>query len=148
MSGGTRSYEMARRLVSMGHEVTLVTSWRNPSHNSDWFVTYESGIKVFWLPIPYSNKMGYLRRLYSFFRFAFEASFKACSIDSDIVFATSTPLTIAIPAVLASRFRGIPMVFEVRDLWPEMPIAIKALTNPLLISLARKLEFWAYRNSS
>ena len=30
MSGGTRSYEMARRLVEMGHEVNMVTSWREP----------------------------------------------------------------------------------------------------------------------
>jgi len=39
-------------------------------------------------------------------------------------------------------------VFEVRDLWPEMPIAIGALTNPLQAKAARALEAWAYRNAS
>lgn len=39
------------------------------------------------------------------------------------------------------------MVFEVRDLWPELPIAIGALRNPFVCSAARRLERWAYRNS-
>jgi glycosyltransferase involved in cell wall biosynthesis len=40
------------------------------------------------------------------------------------------------------------MVFEVRDLWPEIPIAVGALRNPVLIALARRLERFAYRNAA
>ena len=40
------------------------------------------------------------------------------------------------------------MVFEVRDLWPELPIAIRALKSPILIWLAKLLEKFAYSNSS
>lgn len=64
-----------------------------------------------------------------------------------MVFATSTPLTIAIPAIWAKKRLGVPMVFEVRDLWPEMPIAIGALTSPPLKYLALRLERLAYANS-
>jgi glycosyltransferase involved in cell wall biosynthesis len=39
------------------------------------------------------------------------------------------------------------MVFEVRDLWPGVPIAVGALKGPL-IPLARWLERFAYRHSS
>lgn len=39
------------------------------------------------------------------------------------------------------------MVFEVRDLWPELPIAIGALPNPLMRAAARRLERFAYRQS-
>jgi len=147
MSGGTRSYEMARRLVAMGHEVNMVTSWRDVDGRKRPFHTIEAGIKVHWLPVAYSNRMGFNKRLLAFFKFAFASSQKALSLDSDIIFATSTPLTIALPAVFASMRRKIPMVFEVRDLWPEMPIAIGALTNPLLVSASRALEVWAYRNA-
>src|SRR5690606_21172945 len=45
------------------------------------------------------------------------------------------------------RQKKIPLVFEIRDLWPELPVAIKALRNPALIWLAKKLELWAYKNS-
>ena len=87
-------------------------------------------------------------RILAFLKFALRSSRLAAALDSDIVFATSTPLTIAIPAVFASYKRRVPMVFEVRDLWPEMPIAIGSLKNPFLVKAARFLEHWAYRHSS
>lgn len=40
------------------------------------------------------------------------------------------------------------MVFEVRDLWPAVPIALSALNNKVLQVLARWLERWAYKNAS
>src|SRR5690606_26520793 len=54
----------------------------------------------------------------------------------------------AIPAVLGSRRLRVPMVFEVRDLWPEVPIAMGALDFPLAKYLARTLERWAYAHSA
>lgn len=147
MPGGTRSYEMARRLVAMGHEVNMVTSWREEDGRRDWFITDEAGIKVHWLPVPYFNQMSYSRRIKSFIRFALGAARKAASLSADVVFATSTPLTIALSGVYAARRQSVPMVFEVRDLWPEMPIAVGALRGRLAIGCARALERWAYRNS-
>lgn len=149
MSGGTRSYEMARRLVAAGHEVHMITSLRDREHRgSEWFTTVEDGIVVHWKPVHYSNHMSYLQRIKAFFVFAGAASRKAATIDGDLVFATSTPLTIALPAIYSSWRRKVPMVFEVRDLWPELPIAMGALKNPTLRALARYLERWAYSKSS
>ncbi|MCF2908847.1 glycosyltransferase family 4 protein [Pseudoalteromonas sp. DL2-H2.2] len=148
MSGGTRSYEMARRLVAAGHEVHMITSSRDKEcRNVDWFTTVESGINVHWLPVPYTNKLTYQERIKAFFRFAFKAMMKAKSIKGDVVFATSTPLTIALPGVFAAKSNKIPMIFEVRDLWPELPIAMGALNNPVAQWCAHKLEKWAYKNS-
>ena len=148
MSGGTRSYEMARRLVAAGHEVHMITSWRKEgSTKTGWFTTTEQGINVHWFPVPYANTMSYVQRIRAFFDFALAAKRKAVEIRGDVVFATSTPLTIAIPAVFAAKKHQVPMVFEVRDLWPELPVAIGALRNPASIMLAKMLEKWAYRNS-
>ena len=55
MSGSTRSFEFAKGLVKMGHEVIMITSYRESYKNKKWFVTEESGIKVNWLPLEYSN---------------------------------------------------------------------------------------------
>ncbi|NWO07112.1 MAG: glycosyltransferase family 4 protein [Alteromonadaceae bacterium] len=148
MSGGTRSYEIARRMVAAGHEVHMVTSYREQdSDRKGWFQTEEAGIQVHWYPVPYSNHMGFLQRVKAFFAFALAARKKAVELEGDIIFATSTPLTIALPAVPAARKKKVPMVFEVRDLWPEMPIAVGALKNPLLRFAARRLEHWAYHNA-
>lgn len=148
MAGGTRSFEMARRLVAMGHEVNMVTSWRERDGRKSWFTTVEDGINVHWLPTSYSNYMSYEQRIASFFRFALGSARKVASFPADVVFATSTPLTIALPAIYASRRQGIPMVFEVRDLWPELPIAMGALRSPITRGAARLLERLAYKCSS
>lgn len=151
-SGGTRSFEMARRLVAAGHRVTLITSSAFfPSHytfdNKTTFLEIE-GIQLRIIDIPYSNRLSYASRMLAFIRFALLSAMEVVRADNvDVVFATSTPLTIAIPGVIAKRKHKCPMVFEVRDLWPEMPIAIGALRNPLVIKIARMLENWAYSNS-
>lgn len=148
MSGGTRSYEMARRMVAAGHEVHMVTSCRESEvPEQGWYQTVEAGIQVHWYPVSYSNHMSFLRRIKAFIVFALAARKKSVQLDGDIIFATSTPLTIALPAVSASKKNKAPLVFEVRDLWPEMPIAMGALKNPLLRLVANKLEHWAYHNS-
>lgn len=150
MSGGTRSYEMARRIVAQGHEVHMVTTDRATSRSGAdlWRESVEAGIHVHWAAIPYDNRMSYSARIWAFLRFAYEATRRAVALKPDLVFATSTPLTIAIPAVLSSRRAGCPMVFEVRDLWPAVPIAIGAIRNPLLKWASRHLERFAYRNAT
>lgn len=148
MSGGTRSYEMARRLVASGHEVHIITSWRSPSKHANWFEETIDGIHVHWLPVPYDNAMGFWQRIKAFFRFAIKAGPKAARIGGDVVFATSTPLTIVIPGALAAWRLRVPMVFEVRDLWPEVPIAMGFLRNPFTRAAARWLERFAYSRST
>lgn len=147
MAGGTRSYEMAKRLVASGHEVHMITSFRDECEAKNWFYTVEDGVHVHWLPIFYSNILNYNQRIKTFIKFAYASAKKAASIPADVIFATSTPLTIALPAVYAARCQKIPMVFEVRDLWPELPIAIGALKNPLAKYAARRLERFAYKNA-
>lgn len=149
MSGGTRSYEMARRLVANGNEVHMITSSRERNtERKKWVEDIIEGIHVHWISIPYSNKMGFRDRILAFLRFSWSASRKAKQIGGDIVFATSTPLTIAIPGLFLVKRLSIPMVFEVRDLWPELPIAVGALRNPLAKRLARWLERTAYHASA
>lgn len=148
MPGGSRSYEMARRLVAAGHEVDLITSNRVHGSPGGWTLTVESGIRVHWYPVPYSNAMGFASRVFAFFRFAYAAARKAASLKGDVVFATSTPLTIVFPGLFAARRLRVPLVFEVRDMWPAVPIAMGYLTNPLLKKASYYLERLAYRKSS
>jgi glycosyltransferase involved in cell wall biosynthesis len=147
MSGGTRSYEMARRLVDWGHEVQMVTS-RRSGEGRGWTETGEAGIRVHWCPVPYSNHMSFSRRIRAFLDFCRWSAAKAAQLPGDVLFATSTPLTIALPAACAARRKRIPMVFEVRDLWPETPIAVGALKSRPAIAAARWLERFAYRHST
>ncbi|MCX6360325.1 MAG: glycosyltransferase family 4 protein [Armatimonadetes bacterium] len=147
--GPTRSYEMARRLAAAGHQVNLVTSDHRRLHGSPgrWTVTEQAGFTAHWYGLAYANQMGYASRAAAFVRFAAAAAARSADLPADVVYATSTPLTIALPGVWAARRQRCPMVFEVRDLWPEVPIALGALPGPLAPA-ARRLERFAYHNSA
>ncbi len=147
MAGGTRSYEMARRLVAAGHEVHMVTTQRS-GEGHDWTETEEAGIRVHWCPVAYSHEMSFRRRIRSFLEFSWRAAHRAARIPCDVLFATSTPLTIALPAAYGAWRQKAPFVFEVRDLWPETPVAVGALRRRLPIALARGLERFAYARAS
>jgi glycosyltransferase involved in cell wall biosynthesis len=92
--------------------------------------------------------MSYPERMRAFGRFAANSAHRAMQLGGDVVFATSTPLTIAVPGIAASRWNRSPMVFEVRDLWPAIPIAVGALKSPPAILAAQLLEKAAYAGAA
>jgi glycosyltransferase involved in cell wall biosynthesis len=143
--GGTRSYEFARRFVASGHRVRMVTAGAGQST--------VDGIDVVGVPGAYSDYMSATaasnrERMLAFGRFAAAASAAAVrGPRPDVIYATSPPLTIALPALAAAARWRAPLVFEVRDLWPEAPIQMGALANPRLQRQARSLEQQAYRRA-
>ena len=66
MSGSTRSFEIGRRLAAAGHTIDMVTSWREPSKVRGWYCSDVEGMRVHWLPVPYSNRMRYPVRIGAF----------------------------------------------------------------------------------
>lgn len=145
MNGSTRSYEFARRLVKAGHSVTMITSDR--SANGNLKIENIQGIEVYWMPVHYSNHLSFMQRVISFFIFMIKATVAGLRQDADIVLATSTPLSVIIPGYIISKFNNAKLIFEVRDLWPDVPIGLGILKNRILIYAAKKLEEFAYAKS-
>ncbi len=154
---GTRSYEFARRWVRAGHRVRVVTTTAQltaadlaASHGRRWIRRLQvEGIEVTAFHIAYRQKMGFVRRLGAFLSFMIASMAYAVLIRGvDVVYATSTPLTVGVPALAARWLRRRPYVFEVRDVWPEIPIALGILRHPILIWAAQTLERTIYRWAS
>jgi glycosyltransferase involved in cell wall biosynthesis len=143
---------MARRLAASGHTVTMITSSANMEDSwapsAGWHAHELEGIHLEVVRVPYDNAMSFASRIRAFLQFAFRASFHVLKFKGDVVFATSTPLTIIVPALAAKLYHRIPLVFEVRDLWPDLPIALGALRNPLARMASRWLEYVAYHASA
>lgn len=147
---GTRSYELSRCLIEAGHQVTLICGANEYSvleKNPDARVTEHliDGIRVLQVSEAYANAMGFVQRVRAFGRFAKTAAKLVKTLDADLVFATSTPLTVGIPGMKGARHLKVPFVFEVRDLWPELPIAMGVVKNPLLKWYLKRLELKIYR---
>ncbi|UCC29053.1 MAG: glycosyltransferase family 4 protein [Phycisphaerales bacterium] len=150
---GTRSYEFARRWAADGHRVTMLTSAAaltdadlGSSKRSLVTRVDIDSIEVVALNVGYRHSMGFARRLWAFFWFMLLATwFVIRTPGVDIVYATSTPLTIGVPALLARWARHRPYVFEVRDVWPAVPIEMEIIRNRAVIALLRCLERLIYR---
>lgn len=147
--GGLRPYQMAKRLISAGHQVTMVCGgdqkWLNlpASDKKNIYRGDIDGIDVIQISIPYSNNDSISKRAIIFLKFAWKAMEYAMKEDYDLLFATSTPLTDGLPGIAAKWFRRKKFVFEVRDLWPELPKAL-GMKNPFLLWGMSVLEKRSY----
>jgi len=149
-----RSYQMARRLLHHGHNVTMVCG-RYSSGNTELEGPFRhgrregtvDGIRVVEFDLNYSNTDGFLRRAVTFVRYSL-ASISLVMLESyDVAFATTTPLTAGIPGIFARWVRHKPFVFEVRDLWPELPREMGVITNPVALMAMSVLEWASYRSA-
>jgi len=153
---GTRSYEFANRWVKAGHNVVMLTTvaqlCKQDLQNAKGRFIKQAiidGIDVRAINLPYNQKMGFIKRGLSFIGFVLIASVYVLFVKRpDVIYATSTPLTVGIPALAARWFKRIPFVFEVRDQWPEIPIELGIIKNKVLIKILLWLEKTIYKNSS
>lgn len=142
--GPLRSYYLAKALADAGHTVAVITT-----HNATAFrKEIIEGIEVHYLPIPYDNRFGFFKRISSFLKFVFSIVKEAGQFKTyDICYAISTPLTIGLAAIWIKWRYKIPYMFEVGDLWPEAPIQVGVIKNPLLKAILYRLEKSIYKRS-
>ena len=153
-SAGIRSYAMAQSLIRNGHQVTMVcgsfgagqTGLSQPFEKGMRRGDVD-GIEVIEFELPYSNSLSFLQRILIFLSFAFKSIKVALFEKYDVLFATTTPLTAGIPGIFAKWFRRKPFVFEVRDLWPELPKAMGVIKNPIILWLMSILEWASYHSA-
>lgn len=105
------------------------------------------GIDIVEFELAYSNSDGLFKRAMLFMKFAMRSVGFALTEPCDVVFATTTPLTAGIPGIFARWLRRKPFVFEVRDLWPELPKAMGVIRNPLVLGAMSLLEWASYRSA-
>ncbi len=153
-SAGTRSYAMARALIAAGHDVTMICGLSGGTKTGLTSAPVKGkltgtvdGINIIAFDLPYSNKDGFFKRAVTFLKFGAKSVGVAMTHKYDLVFATTTPLTAGIPGIFARWLRRKPFVFEVRDLWPELPKAMGVITNPVVLWAMGVLEFVSYRSA-
>lgn len=147
-SSGTRAYDLASSFVKKGVDVTVITSYGGTENDSQWKFLERDGIKIHKMNCPYSNTMGFMQRMKAFINFMRGAAKNAQTIDCDVVLATSTPLSIGYPALVMHRKKHKPYVFEVRDVWPGVPIAMGYFKNKLAQKVLYAFEKRIYKKAA
>ncbi|MDF7814633.1 glycosyltransferase family 4 protein [Hymenobacter sp. YC55] len=117
--------------IARTHRVTLITTrtWEQQRLTQE-FPWLPEGVEMRAAEVPYHNKMGVPRRALAFGQYAAYALREGLRIDKpDVIWGISTPLTAAWAAAQVARWRRVPWVFEVQDLWPSFPVAMGAVPS-------------------
>lgn len=142
--GALRSYYLAKALVDRGVEVVVITGFNGKTYKNKKV----DGIDVHYLPIAYDNRFGFYRRSYSFVLFILGSIRQAARHrDANLCYAISVPLTIGLAAMEIKRRYKIPFVFEVGDLWPDAPVQLGFIKNPVLKRALYHLEKKIYKEA-
>ena len=154
--GGTRHHELARYLASQGNRLTIIASpisyltGKARSARIPWAERQQDGenitiIRAYTYP---SLHRSFAYRLLSFFSFMVSSFLIGLNVrDIDLVWGTSPPIFQGLTAWAIARLKGVPFLFEVRDLWPAFAVAVGVLKNPLLIRLSQLLERFLYKHA-
>jgi colanic acid biosynthesis glycosyl transferase WcaI len=149
--------ENAKRLVQLGHHVTVLTTVPNyptgivPPEYRGHLLQREviDDVNVVRAWSYTSPNKGFLRRILAQLSFGCLApliGIKAVG-KPDIIIVQSPPLFDAIAVRMLARVKRCPFIFMVSDLWPESAVQLGALTNPLLIKFSEWLEWSTYQRA-
>ena len=155
-----RINDLVADMVVRGHEVTVLTGLPNyPS--GQFFSGYGwihpriepyQGARVVRVPIVPRGGAGAIRLALNYLSFALFGVLGVWlrlrgKFDAIFVFEVS-PITVGIPAIVASRRFNAPILFWVLDLWPESLTAAGGVRSPRLLRAVARLVKWIYQNCS
>ena len=145
-------YEMATEMHSLGHEVTVLTSF--PGYNlaegvdreAIAEVTNEDGVRVLRAKTLPLKKVGYLRRGLAETALPFQLLrlLKRNADDFDAIWVFSPPLTMALLAGWLKKKYKATLLMNAQDIFPQNGIDLGIITNPALIFAYEKMERKAY----
>lgn len=156
-AGGTRHYELAKRLQSQGDQVKIVASQVNYltgqriqlRRRQIVYTENINGIQIWRAYTIAAIHRSFVWRAFAFIVFAFTSVWAGLRVGSiDLVMGTTPPLFQAFSGLIVARIRRKPYLLEIRDLWPEFHIDMGVLKNPILIRVARFAERFLYNHST
>ena len=147
-----RSYYTAKYLQKLGWTVTIISSsfahkyYSLPKVTKSISEEYIDGIHYLW--VRTKSFSGYKGRLFNYLQFCSKLLLLSPYLNDakpDALICSSPPPLLAFPAYCISRYLSIPMVFEVRDLWPLGIVEMKGLSHNhpvvMIMALAEKIAY-------
>ena len=153
--GGTRHHELSRYLVGQGHRVTVISSpvsyltGASPKGSPPAARETVDGSLVIRRTYTYpALHRSFFHRIISFFSFMISSFITGLKVRQvDMIWGTSPPIFQGLTAWALARLKRIPLVFEIRDLWPAFAIQVGVLRQPILIRASQWLEGFLYRRA-
>jgi glycosyltransferase involved in cell wall biosynthesis len=153
-----RLHDLASRLSSSAHSVTVLTSLPNYPRG-EFFEGFggrllmtenDKGVRVVRTWVYATKKKRFLPRILNYLSFSILSCVVGlCATGSaDIVFVESPPLFLGVSGYILGKLKGAKLVLNISDLWPESAVVVGMLHNKRLIRWATRLEEGLYRRAS
>ena len=152
----SRTYEHALEWVKEGHKITVLTCVPNfpegkifEGYKNKWLLKEQiDGITVWRVKTYITPNEGFIKRTLDYMTFMFSSFFFGLfTKDVDVVVGTSPQFFTVISAWALGKFKRVPFVFELRDIWPASITAVGAMKKNLGINLLEKLEMFLYHQA-
>ena len=148
----TASWKKNNKITVIAGTMPANAIHKPQKYKHKWVVrTNQSGINVIRTYVSSGYNKSFIGRFWGYMSFMVSslwAGLFSLREKYDVMIVTSPPLFVAISGILVSKVRRIPLIFEVRDLWPESAIDTGVLTSKFLIRIAYAVEHFAYKSAS
>jgi len=156
--GGSRFNQLAKYWAQKGHQISVIagtvdytTGEKNQEYKKKFVVKkrINKNITVFRCHVSETYNKNFIGRLWAYFSFTLSSTWAGLFYigKQDVIVATSPPLFVAIPAYIIKILKKIPLIFEIRDLWPKFAIDTGVLKNSLIIKLSYWVENFIYKKA-
>jgi glycosyltransferase involved in cell wall biosynthesis len=145
----------ARELVAQGFNVEVVTGFPNYPGGKVYagykikLIQRETidGVQITRLPLYPNHDQSAIKRVLNYASFAASALVYGLFVAqrADVMYAYHPPLTVGIAASLIRWVRGIPLVYDIQDMWPDTLRATGMLNNPRALALVGRVCDWVYK---
>ena len=152
----SRTFEHAREWVDKGHKVTVISCAPNfpegkvfEGYTNKWLSKQKiKGISVWRVKTYITANEGFIKRTIDFVSFMVSSMFFGLFVRKvDVVVGTSPQFFTVISAWALAKFKRVPFVFELRDIWPASITAVGAIRGSWIIKILEKLELFLYRQA-
>ena len=157
-AGGSRWNQFAKYWARAGHKITVLagtvhyaTGEKQPEYKGKLVVREQEteNVEVLRCYVSESYNKSFIGRFWAYVSFALSSIWVGLFHTGrcDVIICTSPPLTVGLTGWVLSKLKKAPMVFEVRDLWPESAIDSGVMKNKWLIKMSYWLENKSYKTA-
>ena len=152
-----KSLDFAKELIRRGHEVEVLTGFPSypigkiyDGYNQKFYKreTME-GVSLIRVPIYPDHSSSGIKRFMHYFSYAISATFIGLFLvkKPDVCFVYQGAIPAAIPAIVLKKFRGIPFLYDINDLWPETVAASGMMKKKWALKFINAWCNFNYRNA-
>ncbi len=149
---------LGEELTRQGHEVVVITGMPHYDQNRIWpayrgklWTREQIGsmrVHRVYLYVP-SKKTSFWGRLLNYLSFNLTSGIAGLLIGRfDAILAPSPPLTNGITAWALSRIKGVPFIYNVQDIYPDVAVRLGVLKNRTAIRFFEWMERFVYRKAA